>query len=479
MSPESTATPPRAIIVGGGLAGLAAAAALAESGVQVELFEARRSLGGRATSFRDPASGQLVDHCQHVGMACCTNLAHFCARTGLADAFHRERVLHFFGPDGKRYDLQASGWLPAPLHLAPAMMRLSYLSWGDRYRIARDMWKLARMGRAPEARRQLDALGTGQWLRSRGHSQRAIARFWSVVLVSALSETVDRCSLLHARKVFVDGFMAARQAYQIDVPQLPLGELYGERLTGWLTQRGAKVHLGTAVEQVLDDGVRATGIRLADGSRHVADVVLVAVTARRALEMFSPQAIAAAGMQQAARMEAAPITGVHLWFDRPITELSHAVLIDRLGQWLFHRGVRPFGEQGQHGHYYQVVISASRDLAGQNREAVVEQLIAELRSLWPAARDARLLHWRMVSEQAAVFSVLPGNEPLRPPQRTAMPGLLLAGDWTDTRWPSTMEGAVRSGYLAAEAALEQLGRPRRQLVDDLPRGAFVRFLFGG
>jgi hypothetical protein len=172
-------------------------------------------------------------------------------------------------------------------------------------------------------------------------------------------------------------------------------------------------------------------------------------------------------VEAAARFEAAPIAGVHLWFDRPLTELSHAVLVGRLAQWVFSRERLASG-------YYQVVISAARDLAGRAREAIVDEICRDLAAIWPAAAAAKLLRWQMVTEQEAVFSVRPGLAAQRPPQATPVAGLFLAGDWTATGWPATMEGAVRSGYLAAEGVLAQLGSPQRLLVPDLPRGILAR-----
>jgi uncharacterized protein with NAD-binding domain and iron-sulfur cluster len=172
------------------------------------------------------------------------------------------------------------------------------------------------------------------------------------------------------------------------------------------------------------------------------------------------------------QVDASPITGVHLWFDRPIMPYEHAVLVGRLSQWVFHRG----GDADGSGHYYQVVVSASRNLAGRDRSEIVDEVCRELASIWPEAAAARRLHARVVTEQSAVFSVQPGLEKIRPAQEITVPGLLVAGDWTSTGWPATMEGAVRSGYVAAETILQSLGRPQRILVPDLPRGMLARLL---
>ena len=446
-------------VIGGGLAGLAAAVALADEGLGVELFEATGRLGGRAGSFFDPASGELVDHCQHVSMGCCTNLADFCRRTNISDCFRRDRTLHFIGPDGRHFPLTASRWLPAPLHLAPALLKLGYLSLGEKIGIARAMRRLMRM---PSTSLD-DGPTVGQWLRDQRQSQRVIDRFWSVVLVSALSETVDRASLAAARKVFVDGFLSSRHGYEIEVPTVALGEMYGQRMIDELAARGVVVHLSSPVSSL-------------EGDKHTVrevyfDVVIVAVPWRAAEKVSGT--VFGENKRFLTPFTSVPISAVHLWFDRPITRLPHAVLIDRLSQWVFNHGARDTGPPEYH---YQVVVSASRDLAGRDRDEIAAEVHAELASVWPAARDARLLRHRIVTQPHAVFSPQVGVDRLRPPQRTSVPHLFLAGDWTATGWPATMEGAVRSGYLAAEGVLASLGRRAALLQPDLSRGPLARLL---
>jgi squalene-associated FAD-dependent desaturase len=482
---QSQSGPARVAVVGGGLAGLAAAVALTERGLRVELFEAGRRLGGRAGSFRDSVSGEMLDGCQHAAMGCCTNLLDFCRRTGNADCFRRTGRLQFIGPHGRSYAFSALPLLPAPLHLLPGLMRLGYLGLGDRLRIVRTMGRLAKLS----AEGPSEGMTVGAWLRSEGESDRAMERFWSVVLASALSETLDRASLAAARKVFVDGFLAARRAYELVVPEATLDEIFDRRAGGWLAERKVIIHRRVRIGQIEGDAGRARAVVLPDGSHRPFDFFVVAVPWRAVGRLFPPAMLAALPrLEQAERIPAAPITAVHLWFDRPVTELREAALVGRLSQWVFRgqgNGGRPSRdgakpETPESGYYYQVVISASHGLVGRRGRDVAHEVTRELGAIWPAARQARLVRSRVVTHRQAVFSVQPGIDRLRPSQQTAVENLALAGDWTATGWPATMEGAVRSGYLAAEAILKQQGHGDHSpvLKADLPRGLLARWVLG-
>ena len=453
----------KVVIVGGGLAGMSAAAALADCGLDVILLEAKRWLGGRAGSFEDPATGQTVDHCQHVAMGCCTNFLDFCRRTGIEPFFRRDRTLHFLGRTGERCDFSGSQWLPAPLHLGPAFSRLKFLSTAARWAVIRAL------------RAFVQACGPDQtiaaWLQQQRQPPEAIEQFWSVVLISALGETLDRASLHAARKVFVDGFMAHRNAYHLLVPTMPLADLYDQHVAPWLAEQGVTIRRSATVARLLADGQQITGVELASGESISADEVIVALPWRAAAKLL--QATPAEKLSEPWRqIESSPITGVHLWFDRPMTDLPHAVLVGRLSQWMFARS-----KADKQGHsYYQVVISASRQLAGRKLDDIQAEVVRDLRDVFPLARDAHLLKARVVTQPESVFSITPALEPLRPSQSTTVDGLTLAGDWTSTGWPATMESAVRSGYLAAAAVLAASGQPVRPLVPVLPRSWLLNWL---
>ena len=289
--------------------------------------------------------------------------------------------------------------------------------------------------------------------------------------------------------------MATRTAYEILVPCIPLGENW-QRAGTWLTRRGARLHMRTRIERFEVDGQRFLGIVLGDGLCRRFDHVVSAVSWKQLAALLGPDLLKQIPRAEAATgLNSSPITAVHLWFDGPIMDLPHAALVGRLSQWVFHdklaspsgRGAGEGGLQstartsgGKGGCYvhYTVVISASHALAGRDSKEVLNEVLADLRAIWPTAGEAKLVHHRVLTQPGAVFSVRPGSEAIRPAQQTPISGLFLAGDWTATDWPATMEGAVRSGYLAIEALLASLGRPEAVVVPHLKKSWLVNWLVG-
>jgi squalene-associated FAD-dependent desaturase len=448
------------LVVGGGLAGLAAASSLAARGLRVTVLDGRPRLGGRAGSFPDAATGQLIDACQHVSMGCCTNLAHFLKCAGVHHFLAAQKCLYFQTPDGRVSEFRADP-LPAPFHLARAFAAAHYLTWVEKLRIA---WGLAWLRLAGD--RDEPFL---PWLVRHGQTPRVVDRFWALVLVSALNETVERVGLRYARKVFVDGFLTHRRGFEVEVPTVPLGRLYGDEMRAWLASLGVTLRLDCGAKSLEWAAGRIESLRLRDGSELRADWYVSAVPWDRLLDLLPAEVVARhpqfAGLR---RLEASPITSVHVWYDRPVTPLPHVVLVDCLGQWLFNRGESAPGE-----HYVQVVVSAARPFKGLGRDEVQRRVTDELARLFPAAAAARLLRAKVVTEHTATFSAVPGVDAVRPGPVTPIPNLILAGDWTATGWPATMEGAVRSGYRAAEAVLRRLGCPARLVQPDLGAGAWT------
>jgi len=490
--------PPRVIIVGGGLAGLAAAASLVEAGLiemgfQVTLLEGRRSCGGRAASFEDPLTGGLVDACQHVAMGCCTNFIALCRQAGIAPSLRRDRTLWFISPTGVRSACTPSRWLPAPLHMTPLLWGMRHFSWREKLSLALGMFKLARHCPAPankgeplvqasQANSQSNIPTALSWLQAIGQLERVINLFWQPVLESALGESIDLVSVSAARKVVVDGFLAHRKAADLYVPTKPLGQLFGDQLVAWLKSSGVSVETGRTVTAIQrSDTDRATGV-VCGSVTFDCDCVIVALPWKQAARLL-PDLVPVATQHLAG----SSITAVHLWFDRPVIDLPHAVLVGRVSQWVFSadEAVSSGSQKNENGGYCQVVISASRGLLGGDRGRLLDTVVAELRDIFPAAREATLRESRIVTDSTAVLSVRPGVDAVRPAAVTSLPNLFLAGDWTATGWPSTMEGAVRSGRLAAQAAFGPLlegisnivvSRPHRWLAPDLRKNWLVRVL---
>lgn len=442
------------IVIGGGLAGLASTAALAGAGHAVRLLEARRFLGGRATSYEigTGEDAETIDNCQHILLRCCVNLLDFYRRLGVENeiAFHRE--FNFIEPGGRRSVLRA-GLLPAPAHFTEAFLRLRFLNLAEKMAVMRAIRAIGKQ----YARADLDRITMLDWLKEQRQPPRAIERFWRQVLVSAINEDLDRMAALHGFQVFRLGFLARRDSYEMGVPAVPLGRLY--RAEAWQAIGGASIQTSTPVERMIverrvERGVEGRAVRaVATAAGELcADYYICALPFERLPAVAPDLALDLAGFEHS------PITGIHLWFDRAVTDLPHATLLDRTIQWMFNKG---------QGRAVQLVVSASRGLVDMPRAEVIALALHELAEFFPAVREAKLEKAHVVKEIRATFSARPGLESRRPASRTGIRNLFLAGDWTQSGWPATMEGAVRSGYLAAEAVAEAAGTPGRFLLPDV------------
>jgi squalene-associated FAD-dependent desaturase len=436
------------IVVGGGLAGLATAAALGSAGYRVRLLEARPFLGGRATSYEvgdSETRTETIDNCQHILLRCCVNLIDFYHRLGVAGdiAFHREFT--FIEPGGRRSVLK-SGMFPVPAHFAESFLKLGFLNPSEKLAVGRGILAIrSEYG----SRTDLDQITMQQWLEEKRQPPRAIERFWRQVLVSAINEELNRMAAAHGFQVFRLGFLGTSNSYEMGVPAVPLGSLY--RADAWSKVGNVEIRLRTPVERIVIENGVVTGVA-AGGEQLRADYYVSALP-------FERMAAVAPGLElDLSRFGHSPITGIHLWFDRAVTDLPHATLLDRTIQWMFNKSG---------GRYIQVVVSASRSLVEMPRGEVIALALKELAEFFPAVREARLEKAHVVKEIRATFSAQPGLESSRPVSRTGIPNLMLAGDWTRSGWPATMEGAVRSGYLAAEAVTAAAGAPQSYLLADI------------
>lgn len=440
------------LIVGGGLAGLACASALAGQGVTSVILESRPRLGGRATSILDPTTGEEIDNCQHVAMGCCVNFLDFCCRVGIDDCFVREPELTFVDRAGRASVISSNPLLPAPLNLAGAFGRAAFLSVSEKVTLARGLMALYHSNGRVYG-------NFAEFLESHGQTSGTIRGYWEPVLVSALSESLERIDFAAGRKVFVEGFLAHVEAWPIWLATKPLGWIYGERIVSWLKARGVAIELSCGVESLEVIEGQVTGVRLRNGEVMSAAKVVLAIPWFHVSRVLTAEQLVTV-VPGLGRIESAPISSVHLWYDRPITELRHAVLLERVSQWMFNRSAI-LGETTGERFAYQVVISQSRALVGQPQTEIAALVDRELREAFGVSAETELLHSRVITEHKAVFSPQPGSGAFRPAQRTPIEGLLLAGDWTQTGWPATMEGAVISGYLAAEEILADKGMVRR------------------
>jgi squalene-associated FAD-dependent desaturase len=461
---KGSRNPPSVAIVGGGLAGLAAGCALSDSGFHVTLFERRPFLGGRASSYQHPGTGEVVDNCQHVLLGCCTNLLDFYERTGVADKVAWYDSLTFVEPGGRTSAIGSSS-LPAPFHTSASFLSASCLGLKDKLAIARAM--LALMPHVPADNGEPFLT----WLRRHGQTEQAIERFWKTVLVSALNEELDRVSITYAAQVFRESFLKSALAGRMGVPRVPLTELYSAA-GDYIRARGGEVCLRAPVEQIRFDSSRF--VLMSGAEERCFDFGIMAV-AFHGLERLLPSGPEAQELRdRMSHFVSSPITGIHLWFDRQISDLDHAVLLDRTIQWMFHKS-KLLGRSGdQNGSYIELVVSSSKSLVEKSKQEIVDLAIRELQEFFPAARGATLLKSAVIKEVHATYSPSPGVDAFRPTNATVWPQLFLAGDWTATGWPATMEGAVRSGYLAAHALTEAAGKPREFLVRDLPATGLMR-----
>ena len=457
----------RVAVVGGGLAGLAAGCALANAGFHVTLFERRPYLGGRASSYEHPGTGEVVDNCQHVLLGCCTNLIDLYRRLGVEDKIRWYDRLTFLEPGGRVSTIGSSA-LPAPFHTSPSFLRAACLDLKDKIAISTAMAVLG--FRLPP--------NTGEsflsWLRRHGQTEGAIERFWKTILISALNEDLDRMSVPYAAQVVRESFLKSAAAGRMGVPTVPLTELYNAA-GDYIRARGGEICLRSGVDCFSEDG------KLSVGGREVAfDSVLLAVPFDVLQRMLPKTSQSDPLRQKLQRFETSPITGIHLWFDRQITDLDHAVLLDRTIQWMFHKSkllAQPSGGAlAPEGSYIELVVSSSKSLVEKSKSEIIDLALKELQEFFPAARNAKLLKSTVIKEVNATFSACPGVDDFRPQSETAWPRIFLAGDWTATGWPATMEGAVRSGYIAAEATAKATGASQRFLLPDLPPAGLMRWI---
>jgi squalene-associated FAD-dependent desaturase len=452
----------RVAIIGGGFAGLAAGVELAGRGIAVSLLEARPRLGGRAYSFRDDETGEIVDNGQHALMGCYRDTLAFLDRIGAAHKLARQRALCVQMMHAERgAGAIACATLPSPLHLVSGVLRYPLLTRGERLRALLGGMQVMNMRRRRDPR--LAEWTVGHLLAVLRQSPNARASFWNPVAVATLNESPKRAAAAPFAEVLARAFFRSQADSQFVLPKVGLSELYTDDARRYIEARGGRVQLKSPVAEVMVIDGRITALRLRDGARVEADACISAVPPK-ALAALLPHPFRNGGGLPALDIlawdafETSPIVSVHLWFDRPVLRHAFVGLIGTTTQWVFNRSLLTGGgSDGSGRQCLSAVISAGRDVVDRPTAEIVTTVLADLRTTLPAARAARVLQSVVVKEKQATLSATPAAERLRPAAATPIANFFLAGDWTSTGLPPTIESAVYSGRRAAELVAECLG----------------------
>ncbi|MCL2780435.1 MAG: hydroxysqualene dehydroxylase HpnE [Actinomycetia bacterium] len=451
------------VIVGGGLAGIAAALRLADCGRAVTLLEGRPRLGGAAFSFR---RGELnVDNGQHLVLRCCDHYQALLGRIGVADQITMQDRLSIpvLRADGRSSRIARTPGLPVPLHLAPALARYRMLSLADRLRATRGVWALRRLDPDDPA---LDRQTLEGYLREHGQSAATIAALWGLIATATMNIDPAQASLALATMVFRTALFEDAGAADIGFAALPLGELHHGAAGRALREAGVEVRLATRAR-----AVRTGAVALRDGRELVAGQVILAVPHREAFALLPELA---GTRPAAAGLGASAIVNVHVVYDRPVTDLPFAAAVDSPAQWIFDRtqssGLARVNPGGQ---YLAVTASAADAIVDTPAREVTAKFLGELARLFPTAARARVLDAFVTRERRATFRQAAGNAMSRPPTDSGIPGVWLAGAWTATGWPDTMESAVRSGLVAADSVLAESAGVARQRHPAVPAAPVV------
>jgi len=494
----------KVVIIGGGLAGLAAAVVLPPEHFEITLVERRPFLGGRASSYPVPRTevpasddpltpngygrfkrvefpieldgveepSTWVDNCQHVLMKCCTNLLDFYQRLAVDQDITFFEHYTFLDENGRAASLRGS-FLPAPFHLFPSFLRFHPLKWRDKLSVAHGL--LCMLIDAPRLE-SLDRVSMLDWLKRHRQTPRAIEYFWQTVLVSALNEELHIASARYGLKVFLDGMLNHREAFHMGVPTVPLEKLYTEPCLKLIARRRNNVRLRCSATRIEVAESRVQRVFLNDGTWLVGDYFLSSLPPQDLLKLLPADVTESSNyFMQLGRFESSPITSVYLWYDRQVTDLENAVLLGRETQWFFNKSPRHPDENRPSGQLLGLVVSASRKLLRMSRSEILDVVLRDLEAVLPSTRQARLLRTLVMKEPFATISCRAGYDTFRLEQTSPLKNFFVAGDWTRTGWPPTMEGAVRSSYRCAELILEAEGTPRRFLQPDLPTQRLPRW----
>lgn len=467
------------LIVGAGVAGLSAAEALSRAGAHVGLLDRRPYVGGRAYSYVHPALNEVVDS-QHVLVECCTNLVDLAKRSGADHHLRWFDRIPFLEPAtearGPRVSYIGSGSLPAPAHASWSFLSAEMLSFADKAAIAQSLLKFLR------GYPQQDDEPFSAWIAREKPSERALRHFWHPLVVATLNDSFERCSTRYAGQVFHELFLKSSAGSRQGVPTIPLSEFYGY-FAKLAEQQGATLHLRASVDRIEQLADASWQVKTSAGDSFIAANLVLAIPFEQAAKLLRTLPEGAPQRERIlphlAHFAYGPYTTIHLWYDRPITELEQAATLDSSIDWMFNKASirqQESGHTNASGFYYEMSIAASFEELQQSREEVLARTLAELPRFFPDVGKATLLKSGVLKEAKATFSVLPGLDAHRPSAADPGGGLFLAGDWTRTGWPSTMESAARGGRLAAEAVALACGQRQQFLAPDLPPSGLMPWI---
>ena len=441
--------PDEVLIIGGGFSGLAAGVALAEEGHGVRLLEQKPHLGGRARSFLDPATGSVVDNGQHIIMGCCHSTIHFLSTIGTLDRirFQQHLTLRFLDRNGRLTALQCPG-LPSPWHVLLGVLRSGSFSFKHKLEVLR-LGRSLRWARAVD--RGLEKLSVREWLTRLGQSESLQRNFWDLLCIAALNEDPSKANAGLFERVLQLALFSSPADSRIGIARVGLSDVYVGAATAYIRARGGRVECSRSVASLLVSEGQCRGVRLSSGEEIEAESVLSAVPSFQLAGLLPGEQLRFEPFfAPVISLRPAPIISINLWFDRPITELDFVGLRGTTIQWLFNKGkILGSGE-----NYVSLVLSGAHRHIGCGKEELLAMALRELGGLFPEAQKAKLHHTLVIKERFATFSPTWEAEQVRPTARTPVRGLYLAGDWTATGLPATIESAVQSGYTAAEAILD-------------------------
>jgi squalene-associated FAD-dependent desaturase len=436
------------IIIGGGFAGLSAGVALAEKGFRVAVLESKPALGGRAYSFADSESGDLVDNGQHVLMGCYTEALDFLARIGAAGdlVFHQDLEIEMLDRGGAGATLRTAR-LPGPFHMSTGLLQYRHLTIGQRFRVLTGGLKLLAMQRRDLS--MLQKMTVAQLMDALGQGDRAREAFWYPLSIATLNDEPEVSSAALLAEVLKRGFFSKRSDSAFVYSRVGLSELYCTRAAAYIERRGGSVTTHSVVDSIEIENGNAARVKLRDGSRLGAANIICAVPSRQVARLLPSALRGDRVFAPIAELQSSPIICVHAWFDRDITDAAFVGFIGTTTQWLFNKR-RIFELHGErHPGYLSFVISGARKLVDRSNEELLEIVRNDLTAMIPSSSQAKLVRALVLKEKHATMAPSPDTFRLRPTTRTPIANLFLAGDWVQTGLPATIESAVISGRAAA------------------------------